>query len=83
MYVDLCSYDDEPVMLQKKPAFTIAAAPTLNISKCPSSTDVSTAVRRNSPIYPITSANLELFGNDSRMFNVGQQFLDDELHEQQ
>ena len=68
-YIDICSDDDEPAVLQKKPTSTIAITPLLK-SEHLSSTEVDAAATHGAPIYLITSANLELFGNNSKVFQV-------------
>jgi hypothetical protein len=74
-YIDLCSDDDEPIVLQTKPASTFATTPILAKSESLSSTEVDTAATHEAPIYPIPSANLELFGSNSKTFQVSSQFL--------
>jgi hypothetical protein len=69
-YIDLCSDDDEPVVVQKKPDLKIAATPALNVSKRLSNTHASAAVTNETSVYPIPSANLELFGNFSEVSHV-------------
>jgi hypothetical protein len=70
-YIDLCSDEDEPIVSQKKPALTIPTNSTLSMSKGLSSTNVDTVATHEAAINTIPSANLELFGNNSRTFRVG------------
>jgi hypothetical protein len=70
-YIDLCSDEDEPIVLQKKPALTIAPNPALRLSRGLSNTNIDTAATHEAAINTIPSANLELFGNNSRTFHVG------------
>jgi hypothetical protein len=69
-YIDLCSDDDEPIVVQKKPDTKIATTPTLNVSTLLSNTHASAVVTNEAPIYPIPSASLELFGNTSKASHV-------------